>query len=152
MSTIREDAGPEGASGNQPVVMHVISDSLGQTAMGVVEATTVQFERGRVAISLLTNVSDAGQVRAYFDRYAQPGVQTAVFYTILDEDLRSEVLSEVSSRGMVPNDLLSPYISVVSQLLGENPLNIPGLVIRREKLRDGDGGGMVVRTVDASTL
>ena len=51
---------------NKPVV-HIVSDSLGDTATDVVMAAAGQFERDSVRIERLSKVSDVDQVRRYFD-------------------------------------------------------------------------------------
>ncbi|MCI1665314.1 MAG: kinase/pyrophosphorylase [Atopobiaceae bacterium] len=109
-------------------IVHVISDSLGDTASGVVGAAAGQFERGSVHIKRLSKVTDIEQVRAYFDENADPNHPTAVFHTIVDSSLRNEVRHELDRRGIPSIDLIGPAISVLSTLTGSEPMNLPGAI------------------------
>lgn len=109
-------------------VVHVISDSLGDTANEVVSAAASQFDDGAVRITRLAKVSTVEQVRRYFDVNAEPGVPKAVFHTIVDPDLRSEIRTELDRRGIPSIDLIGPAISVISMLTGDEPKNIAGAI------------------------
>ena len=107
-------------------VIHVLSDSLGDTASDVVAAAASQFDAGAVRIERLAKVTNLMQVRKYFDVNAEPGVPKAVFHTIVDPDLRYEIRSELDKRGIPSVDLIGPAISIISMLTGDEPENIPG--------------------------
>ncbi|MBQ3339369.1 MAG: kinase/pyrophosphorylase [Atopobiaceae bacterium] len=109
-------------------IIHVISDSLGDTASDVVAAAASQFDDGAVRIARLTKVSTVERVRRYFDVNAEPGVPKAVFHTIVDPDLRAEIRGELDSRGIPSIDLIGPAISVISMLTGDEPKNIAGAI------------------------
>ncbi|MCH3943224.1 MAG: pyruvate, water dikinase regulatory protein [Atopobiaceae bacterium] len=111
-------------------IIHVISDSLGNTATGVVAAAAGQFADNAVKVKRLGNVSSAEQVREYFDKRESELEEhpTAVFHTIVDHELRDEVRRELDSRGIPSIDLMGPAISVISTLTGDDPKNIPGVI------------------------
>lgn len=109
-------------------VIHVVSDSLGDTASDVVAAAASQFDPGAVRIERLTKVTTVEQVRRYFDVHAEPGVPKAVFHTIVDPDLRAEIRSELDRRGIPSIDLIGPAITVISMLTGDEPKNIAGAI------------------------
>lgn len=109
-------------------IIHVVSDSLGDTANEVVTAAASQFDDGAIRIGRLAKVSTVEQVRRYFDTNAEPGVPKAVFHTIVDPDLRSEIRSELDRRGIPSIDLLGPAITVISMLTGYEPKNIAGAI------------------------
>jgi regulator of PEP synthase PpsR (kinase-PPPase family) len=134
----------ESASEKRPITVHVISDSLGGTAGAVVRAAAVQFDRSSVSISCLSHVGSIDQVRAYRERFIGSGAPTAVFHTILDEDLREELRREMDAAGIPSVDLLGPAMGILSKLTGDEPLNIPGLIVDRD--------ASVVRHVDARTF
>ena len=85
----------DGCSDEKVPVIHIISDSLGETATEVVNAAAAQFPAGAIRIERLAKVDSADQVRHYFDKNADPDVPTAVFHTIVDSGLRSEVRREL---------------------------------------------------------
>lgn len=71
------------------VTVHVISDSLGDTACEVVLAAAGQFSQDSVHISRLPHVSDVSQVKRYLEPYIDRERRIAVFHTIVDPALRS---------------------------------------------------------------
>ena len=128
----------------EPVVLHVISDSTGATATGVVQGATVQFPSGVVQISCLSHVENMDQIRAYLDAYVQNGSKTAIFHTLLNNQLRRDLRDEAEQRGIASVDVLGPTLSIVSKLMGTDPLNIPGLGITREN--------RLIRNIDARLI
>ena len=109
-------------------IVHVISDSLGDTASGVVGAAAGLFSRAPLHIKRLSKVTTIEQVRAYFDENADPTHPTAVFHTIVDSSLRNEVRHELDRRGIPSIDLIGPAISVLATLTGTEPMNVPGSI------------------------
>lgn len=131
-------------NGVATLTLHAISDSLGTTAVGVVNSAAVQFPHESVRVSALTKVDGIEQVRAYLDRYVDDPATTAVFHTILNDELRRQLRDELESRGIASVDVLGPAMQIISKLARVKPLNVPGLVVDRN----------VVKTVaiDASDL
>ena len=112
---------------NKPII-HIISDSLGDTATDVVLAAAGQFDKDAVRISTLAKVENVDQVKGYFDEVSDPDSPTAVFHTIVDAGLRSEIRHELDLRGIPSIDLMGPAITVLSTLTGQQPKNIPGAI------------------------
>lgn len=115
----------------QTIAVHIISDSLGTTARAVVASAVVQIRRGRIVMSTLSHTETIEQVRAYLDCYVPTDEPTAVFHTVLDSELRRQIREELEARGVPSVDLLGPALSIVSTLVDEDPMNIPGLVVDR---------------------
>ena len=115
-------------------VVHVISDSMGDTAAEVVRAASLQFDSDAITIKRLTQVSDVEQVRNYFDQEENSVVGTAVFHTFASPTLRSEVRYELDQRGIPSIDLIGPAITVMSTLTGLEPKNQVGLGHEGEEL------------------
>ena len=112
---------------NKPIV-HIISDSLGDTATDVVMAAAGQFKPDTVRIERLSKVENVNQVRVYFDEHTDPDSPTAAFHTIVDSSLRAQVRSELDRRGIPSIDLMGPAITVLSTLTGQDPMNVPGVI------------------------
>ncbi|WP_077598506.1 kinase/pyrophosphorylase [Olsenella urininfantis] len=127
-----------------PIVVHVLSDATGNTAVRLAEAAAAQFRWGRVGISQLSNVENAGQVRRYLDRYVPKGEETIVYHTILNQQLRTSVRQEAEEHGIASVDLLGPAMEILERLLGEEPLNVPGLEVNHR--------GRAIRKLDARML
>lgn len=139
-----EKVAVQGQGQGNAVVVHALSDATGNTAAGLVEAAAVQFPCGKVGVSRLSHVESIEQVKAYLDRYVPLGEETIVYHTVLNPELRREVRDEAERRGIASVDLLGPAMGMLGQMLGEEPLNVPGLVV--------DRAGRVIRTVDARLL
>ena len=88
---------PENFDASTPIV-HVISDSLGDTACEVVLAAAGQFDEGSIRISRLPKVTDISQVASYLDTHSKRSVKCAVFHTIVNTDLRHAVMEECVKR------------------------------------------------------
>ena len=102
--------------------IHVISDSLGETAAEVALAATSQFGVGCVHIQRLPKVTKVEQVRAYLDEHcADPDVKALVFYTIVDRGLRAQIEAEFEARGIDSLDLIGPALDAVQRLTGLEP-------------------------------
>jgi hypothetical protein len=116
--------------------IHVISDSLGETAADVALAAAAQFEAGVVHIERLPKVSTIHQVReALFEGPNQIDPSCSqVFHTIADPGLRRELEAELDLRGVPWIDLLGPALDAIERLTGEKPLGKAG-VIRRVDAR-----------------
>lgn len=109
-------------------VVHVISDSVGDTAYGVVQAAAGQFAESAIEIHRLPQLRTVSQVREYFDSPEHPEENTAVFHTVVDYNLRLELKQELDRRGIPSIDLLGPAMSILSTLTGDEPKNIPGII------------------------
>ncbi len=108
------------------VIIHVLSDSMGDTAAGVVAAAASQFELGSVRISRLPQVRSVDQVREYLDGASDDEHPSAVFHTIVDTDLRNDIRRELESRQLFSIDIIGPAINVLATLTETEPMNIPG--------------------------
>lgn len=139
-----DELGDGSARTGGPLVVHVLSDALGETGLALVRAAAIQFRRESVVVSRLTHVEGMEEVRRYLDRYVSDGSATVLFHTILDEGLREELRQEAEERGMATVDLLGPSLSMLERLLGEAPMDVPGLVVERES--------RLVRSIDARRL
>ncbi len=131
-------------NGIATLTLHVISDSLGTTAVGVVNSAAVQFPHESVRVSALAKVDSVEQVRTYLDRYVDDPAATAVFHTILGDELRGQLRNELESRGIASVDVLGPTMQIISMLAQAKPLNVPGLVVDRNVVK--------TVTIDASEL
>lgn len=109
------------------VCLHVISDSSGATAVRVLRGASVQFKAYDVEISVLAHLSTAEQARLYIEREIAEGEETAVFHTIMNENLRDAVKEILDARGIPSVDVLGPATMVLSSVLGEDPVRAVGL-------------------------
>lgn len=113
--------------GGRPCV-HVISDSLGDTACDVVLAAAGQFPEGSFDIARLPKVERIDQVEAYLQAHLCGAVPIAVFHTIVDETLRGEVIELLDGLHTPSVDLMGPAIGALFALTGVAPAGIPGVI------------------------
>ena len=111
------------------VCIHVISDSSGATAVRVLRGASVQFSSYAVEISVLAHVTSVDQIRTYLDREVEPGEETAVFHTIMNEQLRDGMKALLDERGIASVDVLGPATMVLASVLGESPARAVGLTV-----------------------
>lgn len=120
---LRADEQPLAAQAGALVpTIHVISDSLGDTAAEVALAATSQFGVGAVRIQRLPKVTTLAQVKAYLDEHCgEAQGRVLVFHTIVDSGLRTQVVEEFERRGIDSLDLIGPALGAVQRLTGLEP-------------------------------
>lgn len=131
------EAKPLDAQGGAAVpTVHVISDSLGDTAADVALAAAAQFDHGTVHIERLPKVTNIEQVRRFIlqREHDVAPENILVFHTIANKELRDQLQDELDRRGIPSIDLLGPALSAISRLTGEQPQGQAG-VIRRTDAR-----------------
>lgn len=118
---------------NRVPTVHVISDSLGDTACEVVLAAAGQFDEGSFCISRLPHVCALSQVQGHLEPYIRAHVPCSVFYTIVDDALRTELACFFEERGISAVDLMGPAVRALSRLTGCAPKGIPGIIHRTDE-------------------
>lgn len=115
--------------------IHVISDSLGETAADVALAAAAQFEHGTVHIERLPKVSNVEQVRRLILERERddPQEKLLVFHTIANRELREEIQDELDRRGIPALDLLGPALDAIERLTGQKPRGQAGVIRRTDE-------------------
>lgn len=109
----------------RPLVL-VVSDSLGDTAFGVLRAALAQFKEGSCEVRRLARVNDVSALRAVLDE--SHGRKVVVLHTIVDAVLRCEVQDLLSGRGVPVIDVMGPALNALSAVLNQDPLLQVGAV------------------------
>ncbi len=119
--------------------VHVISDSLGDTAADVALAAASQFKEGAIHIERLPKAQSVDQVKRFLDQSAARDSllqsqerDLLVFHTIADPVLRAEVVWELERRGAVIIDLLGPAIDAISHITNLTPSGKSGVIRRTD--------------------
>ncbi len=123
---------PEDFDPSIPTV-HVISDSLGDTACEVVLAAAGQFDEGSIRIARLPKVSNIDQVETYLAPRIAFGGKHAVFHTIADPVLRAQVCDTCAALQIPSMDIMGPTTGVISVITGQEPHGIPGTIHRTDE-------------------
>ena len=113
--------------------VHVISDALGDTACEVVLAAAGQFREGSVRIARLPRVTGIDEVERYLAPHIASGEPIAVFHTIVDPELRSQLAFTLRHLDVPSVDLMGPALDALSALLGDRPAGTPGVIHRTDE-------------------
>ncbi|WP_270847966.1 pyruvate, water dikinase regulatory protein [Candidatus Collinsella stercoripullorum] len=113
--------------------VHVISDALGDTACEVVLAAAGQFREGSVRIARLPRVTGIDEVERYLAPHIASGEPIAVFHTIVDPGLRSQLAFTLRHLDVPSVDLMGPALDTLSGLLGDRPAGTPGVIHRTDE-------------------
>ena len=103
----------------------VLSDATGATAERVVRATLVQFGGRDVEVELVADVKTVGAIATAVERTRMRGGLIA--FTLVEERLRSEIVSLANEAGVATVDLIGPLLRALSEYLTEEPASVPGL-------------------------
>jgi regulator of PEP synthase PpsR (kinase-PPPase family) len=101
-------------AGRRPIEIHVISDSTGDTAARVARAAQTQFSAHPTTIIRHPRVLTAAGLSSVFERIkGRSGA--AVFFTLVDRDLRDLALEICRTESIASCDLLTPTLEALSQ-------------------------------------
>jgi regulator of PEP synthase PpsR (kinase-PPPase family) len=119
---------------NAPPVIHVISDSVGDSAATIALAAASQFVRNCV-IERLPRAKDIIQIEAFIDAHLERnnGEEIVVFYTIADPHLRSDMTRLAGRKNIAAVDLIGPAIDAIAEATGMKPQGKPGLIRRTDR-------------------
>lgn len=112
----------------QPALVVVISDALGDTACDVVLAAAGQFEEGAIRITRLPHVERVSQVESFIVPFVEERRDFAVFHTLVSNSLRAQVLDCLSKYHVRSVDLMGPAIAVLSSLTHDEPSGVVGSI------------------------
>ena len=113
----------------EPVAIHVVSDSLGETGEMVARAAAAQFEDGAFRIERLEKVTSAEQLRQIVRSHC--GRHCIFFYTLVDRELCAE-MDRLRASGVNAVDLLSPAVDLVTDVTGFEPTHEVGAIRRTD--------------------
>lgn len=104
--------------------VHLVSDATGETLNAIARAALAQFENVTVNEHFYALVRSARQLaRAVEHIKEEPGL---VFFTLVNPDLRKELLSACNGIGVPVYDVLEAPIAAMRQFLGAAETHKPG--------------------------
>jgi len=113
-----------------PVSLHVLSDSLGETAEMVALAAAAQFTPDLLRIERLERINTPEQLREVVQAHC--GGHCLFLYTLVDDGLRTEMNRMVVDAGVNAVDLIGPTIHLISKVTGLAPTGEAGAVRRTD--------------------
>ncbi len=115
---------------SDPISVHVLSDSLGETGEMVARAVISQFAPDSFHIERLPRVSTPLHLRQTVHEHC--GVHCIFFYTLVDLQLRAEMERMVAEDGVNGVDLLGPSVALLSDATGHRPTGEAGAMHRTD--------------------
>jgi regulator of PEP synthase PpsR (kinase-PPPase family) len=114
-----------------PPVIHVISDSLGESAATIAHAAASQFSATDCIISRLPKATKLEQIQEYIDQQlATAAGEIVVFHTITDPELRQQLQEYVADKPVAAVDIIGPAIDAIAEATGTRPRGEAGLIRR----------------------
>lgn len=125
---------PVSGSASFPTV-HVVSDSVGETARTVAQAAAAQFGVMDPKIEVFGKIKSFEQVQSILDAHAAYHVEKLgddkllIFYTLVDPNLRDAVSEYIDAHEhMHGTDLLTGAITAMTEVSGLEPNDTPGVL------------------------
>jgi regulator of PEP synthase PpsR (kinase-PPPase family) len=118
----------------EPPIIHIISDSLGDSAATMAIAAASQFSEGACIIHRLPKATNIEQMAHFIEMHlAQTLGEIVVLHTIADSDLRSQLIEYVADKPIAAVDLMGPAIEAIAEATGRSPRGEPGLIRKTDK-------------------
>lgn len=114
-----------------PISVHVLSDSLGETGEMVARAVVAQFRAGDFHIERLPKVTTPEGLRETV--FAHCGGQCIFLYTLVDPALREAMEAMALEEGVHAVDLLGPSVAVLASATGRRPTGEAGAMHRTDE-------------------
>lgn len=114
-----------------PITIHLLSDSLGETADAVARAAASQFEKGTFRIERLPRVISPTQLREAVTMHC--GQHCVFFYTLAETELRQEMERLVATMNVNGLDLMGPGVELLSRVAGVRPHPTVGALRRPDE-------------------
>ncbi|MEN6429927.1 MAG: pyruvate, water dikinase regulatory protein [Coriobacteriales bacterium] len=115
---------------NDTYTVHILSDSLGETAEMVARAAAAQFDHEGIRLERLPKITTPTQLREVVTSHC--GRWCIFLYTLVDASLRAE-MEALCAEGVNGVDLLGPAVDVISRVTGLTPSGEPGAVRRTDE-------------------
>lgn len=113
--------------------IHVVSDSIGETARSMAQASAAQFGVTNPKVEVLGKVKSFEQVRDHLSEHARLHVERLgekkllVFYTLVHGEIRDKVSAWIQEQPNICGvDLLTSAIDAIAQVSGLTPDSTPG--------------------------
>lgn len=113
--------------------IHVISDSIGETARSVAQAASAQFGVTNPKIEILSKVKSFEQVKNYLEEHSEYHIEQLgddrllVFYTLVHGEMRDKVSAYIDGQDNIYGvDLLTSAIDAIADISGITPNSSPG--------------------------
>ena len=107
-----------------PITVHLLSDSLGETADAVARASVAQFPAGTFRLERLPKVTSVEDLHQMIGQHC--GEYCIFFYTLGEEHLRAEMERMMEEGGVKGVDILGPGVGLLSEVVQMPPRGVVG--------------------------
>lgn len=104
--------------------IHIVSDSTGDTAARVARAAQNQFEGTQIEMFRHARVKNREQLAHALEGVV--GRRAAVFYTLVDPDLREAIVELAHAQALIVHDVLGPALNSITTASGMQATMLPG--------------------------
>lgn len=115
----------------QPKV-YIVSDSIGDTAKGVVQAAASQFNSGKVEIEKFSHIQSKDDIDQVISQINPEG-RCLIAYTLVTPGLADILAESAMEAGIIAVDVMGPMMEAFTKLYDNRPKLQPGLLHRLDK-------------------
>jgi regulator of PEP synthase PpsR (kinase-PPPase family) len=119
------------ADGSKELTIHILSDSLGETADTVARAAAVQFPKQVFKMERLPRVSSPVQLRELVEAHCGP--DCIFFYTLAQEPMQAEMAVVCGELEVNAVDVLGPGVDALAAASGSPPSGEMGVMRRTDR-------------------
>lgn len=105
--------------------VYIVSGGVGSSGEHLVRTALAQFRDVHVQVEIIPNVHDTIQLARAISQAAQ--TRGIIVYTLVDSHLREQMLVQAREHNVVAIDLMGQLISQLTAMVGQKPLEQPGL-------------------------
>ena len=111
---------------NKNRLIYVVSDSIGETAELVIQASSSQFQNCSINTLRFPYVVDTATVDEILEAAVEN--QALVAFTLVIQDIKSYLIEKAEALGLTYIDILGPSINKMKTYFEEEPIYEPGLI------------------------
>jgi len=104
--------------------IYILSGGVGASAEQLVHTVMAQFPNSSVRIETVGNIRKPEQITHAMNQAKEEG--GLIIYTLVEDNLRQQLLAEAHTLGIQAIDLMGPLIHWLSAALNQEPLQEPG--------------------------
>ncbi|MGV8082797.1 MAG: pyruvate, water dikinase regulatory protein [Coriobacteriia bacterium] len=116
---------------DRAIGIHILSDSIGETAEAVARAALAQFPDNAFVIEHLPKVTSAEQLRELVREHC--GVHCVFFYTFVQQGLRDTMRSLTTEFDLRAIDVVGRAVDVLAAVYGTPPRGEAGVIRRADE-------------------
>lgn len=109
---------------NNPVIVYVVSDAIGETGESVVNAVALQFYPAPIVIERVPFVHDTEEIDRLLAKVARQ--QGIIAFTLVIPELRDYLTQKAEQAGFAYVDLLGPLIQTFEKAFNRKARHQPG--------------------------